>query len=103
MDFSLTPEQRMFQEAIARFAQEKLETYVKRMEETDDFPVEVFKLLGDLGYLGIHFPAEDGGSGADFMTFCLFIEEVSKASAATAGNVLLPPLMGSPPAYPAAT
>jgi alkylation response protein AidB-like acyl-CoA dehydrogenase len=36
MDFSLTPEQRMFQEAIARFAQEKLETYVKRMEETDD-------------------------------------------------------------------
>lgn len=99
MDFSLTPEQQMFQEAIARFAQEKLETHVKEMEATDRFPVQVFKELGDLGYLGIHFPSEYGGSGADFTTFCIFIEEVSRVSAAIGVNVLLHTLMGSAPIF----
>lgn len=99
MDFSFTPEQLMFQEAIARFAKEKLEPYVKAMEATDRFPVEVFKMLGDLGYLGIHFPPEYGGSGADFTTFCIFIEEVCKVSAAIGVNVLLHTLMGSAPVF----
>ncbi len=99
MDFSLTPEQLMFQEAIVRFAQEELESYVKAMEATDRFPVEAFKKLGDLGYLGIHFPPEYGGSGADFTTFCIFIEEVCKVSAAIGVNVLLHTLMGSAPIF----
>jgi alkylation response protein AidB-like acyl-CoA dehydrogenase len=99
MDFSLTPEQAMFQEAIGRFAKEKLETYVKAMEATDRFPVEVFKILGELGYLGVHFPLEYGGSGADFTTFCLFIEEVSRVSPAIGVNVLLHTLMGSAPIF----
>jgi len=99
MDFSLTPEQKMFQEAVARFAKEKLEPYVKTMESTDRFPVEVFKVLGELGYLGVHFPPEYGGSGADFTTFCIFIEEVSKVSPAIGVNVLLHTLMGSAPVF----
>jgi alkylation response protein AidB-like acyl-CoA dehydrogenase len=89
----------MFQEAIARFAKEKLEPYVKTMEATDRFPVEIFKVLGELGYLGVHFPVEYGGSGADFTTFCIFIEEVSKVSAAIGVNVLLHTLMGSAPIF----
>lgn len=99
MDFGLTPEQQMFQEAVARFAQEKLESYVAAMEATDRFPVEVFKELGNLGYLGVHFPAEYGGSGADFTTFCIFIEEICKVSAAIGVNVLLHTLMGSAPIF----
>ena len=99
MDFSLTPEQLMFQETIARFTKEELEPYIKTMEATDRFPVEIFKKLGDLGYLGIHFPPEYGGSGADFTTFCIFIEEVSKVSAAIGVNVLLHTLMASAPVF----
>lgn len=99
MDFRLTPEQMMFQQAIARFAAEELEPYVKVMEVTDRFPVEVFKKLGALGYLGIHFPPECAGSGADFTTFCIFIEEVCKVSAAIGVNVLLHTLMASAPVY----
>jgi len=99
MDFSLTPEQLMFQDTIARFAKERLEPYVKGMEATDRFPVEVFKMLGDLGCLGVHFPPDYGGSGADFTTFCILIEEVSKVSAAIGVNVLLHTLMGSAPIF----
>lgn len=99
MDFQFTPEQVMFQEAIARFAREEIEPYVNGMEQTDRFPVEVFKKLGDLGYLGIHFPPEYGGSGADFTTFCICIEEVCKVSAAIGVNVLLHTLMGSAPVF----
>jgi len=99
MDFSFTVEQRMFREAVARFAREELERYVPQMEETDRFPVDVFKKLGDLGYMGIHFPPEYGGSGADFTTFCIFMEEICKVSAAIGVNVLLHTLMGSAPIF----
>lgn len=99
MDFGLTSEQLMFRDAVARFATEELEVYVPQMEETDRFPVQVFRKLGDLGYLGVHFPLEYGGSGADFTTFCIFMQEVCKVSAAIGVNVLLHTLMGSAPVY----
>ena len=99
MDYRFTAEPRMFREAVARFAREQLERYVPQMEETDRFPVDVFKKLGDLGYMGIHFPPEYGGSGADFTTFCIFMEETCKVSAAIGVNVLLHTLMGSAPIF----
>ncbi|MFQ5856643.1 MAG: acyl-CoA dehydrogenase family protein [Anaerolineae bacterium] len=99
MDFNFTQEQLMFQEAVARFAVEELAPHIPQMEETDRFPVEVFAKLGDLGYLGIHFPPEYGGAGADFTTFCIFMEEICKVSAAIGVNVLLHTLMGSAPVF----
>ncbi|MBF8279192.1 MAG: acyl-CoA dehydrogenase domain protein [candidate division NC10 bacterium] len=99
MDFSFTPEQLMFREAVSRFAKKELEPYVKGMEATDRFPVEVFKKLGDLGYLGVHFPSEWGGADADFISFCIVIEEICYVSAAIGINVLLHSLMASTPIY----
>jgi alkylation response protein AidB-like acyl-CoA dehydrogenase len=99
MDFILTPEQVMFKNAVSHFAKKELEPYVKGMEATDRFPVEVFKKLGDLGYLGVHFPSEWGGADADFSSFCIVIEEICRVSAAIGVNVLLHSLMGSAPIY----
>jgi alkylation response protein AidB-like acyl-CoA dehydrogenase len=89
----------MFREAVARFAQEELSKYVKPMEETDKFPLEVFRSLGEMGFLGAHFPEEYGGAGADFTSFCIFIEEVGRVSAAIAVNALLHTLMGAAPIF----
>ncbi|MBI4841449.1 MAG: acyl-CoA dehydrogenase family protein [candidate division NC10 bacterium] len=89
----------MFREAVARFAQEELARHVKPMEATDKFPVEVFPSLGQMGFLGAHFPEEHGGAGADFTSFCIFIEEVGRVSAAIAVNVLLHTLMGAAPIF----
>jgi alkylation response protein AidB-like acyl-CoA dehydrogenase len=67
------------------------------MEETDKFPVEIFRALGKMGFLGAHFPEQYGGAGGDFTSFCIFIEEVGRVSAAIAVNVLLHTLMGAAP------
>ncbi|HSD51369.1 MAG TPA: acyl-CoA dehydrogenase family protein [Candidatus Methylomirabilis sp.] len=99
MDFRPNPEHVMFREAVARFAQEELSKYVKPMEETDKFPLEVFRSLGQMGFLGAHFPEEYGGAGADFSSFCIFIEEVGRVSAAIAVNALLHTLMGAAPIF----
>jgi alkylation response protein AidB-like acyl-CoA dehydrogenase len=99
MDFRPSQEHVMFREAVSRFAQEELSKYVKPMEETDKFPLEVFRSLGQMGFLGAHFPEEHGGAGADFTSFCIFIEEVGRVSAAIAVNVLLHTLMGAAPIF----
>ncbi|MGE5849029.1 MAG: acyl-CoA dehydrogenase family protein [Candidatus Methylomirabilota bacterium] len=99
MDFRPSQEHVMFREAVSRFAQEGLSKYVKSMEETDKFPLEVFRSLGQMGFLGAHFPEEHGGADADFTSFCIFIEEVGRVSAAIAVNVLLHTLMGAAPIF----
>jgi alkylation response protein AidB-like acyl-CoA dehydrogenase len=99
MDLSLTPEQAMFRDAVSHFAKKELEPYVKEMEATDRFPVEVFRKLGELGYLGVHFPSEWGGADGDFVSYCIVIEEICRVSAAIGVNVLLHSLMGSAPIY----
>ena len=99
MDFRPSQEHEMFRQAVARFAQEELAKHVKPMEATDKFPVEVLRGLGEMGFLGAHFPEEYGGAGADFTNFCIFIEEVGRVSAAIAVNILLHALMGAAPIF----
>ncbi len=72
MDFRSSEAHEMFREAVSRFAQEELTKHVKPMEDTDKFPLEVFRSLGQMGFLGAHFPEEYGGAGADFTSFCIF-------------------------------
>jgi len=99
MDFRPSQEHEMFRQAVARFAREELARHVKPMEATDTFPVEIFRGLGEMGFLGAHFPEEYGGAGGDFTSFCIFIEEVARVSAAIAVNVLLHTLMGAAPIF----
>ena len=52
MDFQPRQEHEMFRAAVARFACAELAKHVKSMEETDKFPVEIFRILGEMGFLG---------------------------------------------------
>lgn len=99
MDFRARQEHEMFRAAVARFARAELAKHVKTMEETDKFPVEIFPILGEMGFLGAQFPEGYGGAGADFTSFCIFVEEVGRVSAAIAVNVLLHTLMGAGPIF----
>jgi alkylation response protein AidB-like acyl-CoA dehydrogenase len=99
MDFRPKQEHEMFRGAVARFARAELAKHVRTMEETDRFPVEIFRKLGEMGFLGAQFPEEYGGAGADFASFCIFVEEVGRVSAAIAVNVLLHTLMGAGPIF----
>ena len=69
-----------------------------RAEELDQhgvFPHALFKRLGQLGYLGLRYPEEAGGQGADFATACVFYEEVAAGSMSLAAIAAMQSLMGT--------
>ncbi len=82
MDFELTEDQKMIKEAAREFASEKLAPKAQEFDEKEELPKELYKELADLGYLGMLMPEEYGGSGLDFISYILTMEEFSKACAA---------------------
>ncbi len=69
-----------------------------RAEELDQhgvFPEQLFRRLGELGYLGLRYPEEVGGQGADFVTACIFYEELAAGSLSLAAIAAMQSLMGT--------
>lgn len=87
MDFSLTEEQEMFRKTAREFAQKELEPLARQVDKSAEPPLENIKKLGELGYLGMTVPEEYGGIGADYLSYVLVMEELSKACASTSTAV----------------
>jgi alkylation response protein AidB-like acyl-CoA dehydrogenase len=77
----LTPEQREIRDLAARFADERIAPRAAAWDREHTFPREVFGALGDLGLMGVCVPEEHGGAGADFLSYVLVLEELSRADA----------------------
>lgn len=79
MEFAFTKEQLMFKKEVIRFARKEI---VPRVEENDlnhTFDFEAFRKMGEFGILGLHFPEEYGGGGADVVTTVLAGEALGEA------------------------
>jgi butyryl-CoA dehydrogenase len=78
MDLDLTPEQDAFRKVVREFAEAEIAPYAEEWDRDHVFPVDTVKSMGELGLFGLPFPEEYGGSGADFTTLCLAIEELGR-------------------------
>jgi butyryl-CoA dehydrogenase len=83
MDFSLTDEQRMIKEMASDFATEVLAPAASIIDQTEEYPFENCREMGELGLMGIEVPEEFGGTGADTVSYVVALEEISKACGAT--------------------
>ncbi len=81
MDFNLTEEQLMVQQAARDFAQNELLPGVIERDEKQIFPVEQVKKMGELGFMGMMVDPKYGGSGLDTISYVLAMEEISKVDA----------------------
>jgi alkylation response protein AidB-like acyl-CoA dehydrogenase len=81
MDFELSPEQREVQALAHEFAQAEIEPHATAWDREHRFPRELFAKLADLGLMGVCVPDEYGGAGADFLSYVLVLEELSRADA----------------------
>tara|TARA_R110000868_G_scaffold126481_8_gene333617 strand:+ start:8355 stop:9497 length:1143 start_codon:yes stop_codon:yes gene_type:complete len=81
MDFTLSEEQLMIQQAARDFAQNELLPGVIERDEEQKFPKEQIKKLGELGFLGMMVDPKYGGSGLDTMSYVIAMEELSKIDA----------------------
>ena len=81
MDLSLTPEQREIQALAREFADTEIAPHAAAWDRDRRFPAEVLAKLGELGLMGVCVPEELGGAGADFLSYILVLEELSRADA----------------------
>jgi alkylation response protein AidB-like acyl-CoA dehydrogenase len=79
MDFSFTREQLMFKKEVIRFAKKEIVPRVQEHDLKEAFDFESFRKMGDFGLLGLHFPTEYGGEGADVVTTVLAGEALGEA------------------------
>ena len=80
MDFTLTEEHKMIRDAARDFAQTELLPAVIERDETQTFPSEQIKKLGELGFLGMMVDPKYGGAGMDTISYVLAMEEISKVN-----------------------
>jgi alkylation response protein AidB-like acyl-CoA dehydrogenase len=81
VDFSLTAEQREIQSLAREFGAAEIEPYAADWDRAHSLPRELLGKLGDLGLMGVCVPEELGGAGADFLSYILVLEELSRADA----------------------
>lgn len=87
MDFELTQHQQLIRDRVRDFARSEIIPYATQIDAQDQFPREIVTRMGEQGLMGIPIPTEWGGSGADFLSYMITIEEISYASA-TLGVIL---------------
>lgn len=83
MNFELTEQQRMIQQAARDFAAKELAPFAAEWDRDEHFPAEQVKKLGELGFLGMNVPEQYGGAGFDMVSYVLAMEEISAACAST--------------------
>lgn len=85
MDFQLTEEQKMLKETVAKFVDRDVIPRAPQIDEEERFPEESFRSMALMGFYGMTIPEAYGGSGADFLSCVLVMEELMRGCAAT-GN-----------------
>ncbi|MCP5049414.1 MAG: acyl-CoA dehydrogenase [bacterium] len=83
MDYLLTEEQQMMREMVSKFAKEEIGPVARENQEKHQFPTDVIKKAGELGLMGVPYPAEYGGAGMDYISYMIAIEEISRYCAST--------------------
>jgi butyryl-CoA dehydrogenase len=81
MEIQLSEEQLLLRDNVRRFAAEVVRPRAKEIDQTGEFPRAFFGQAGELGLTGVAVPEEYGGAGMDTLSYCLVIEEISRACA----------------------
>jgi hypothetical protein len=83
----LNENQAIIRDTIRDFTQKKIKPKVMEWDEAQEFPMEIFRELGDLGFMGVIFPEEYGGAGLGYTEFVVIIEEIGKIDPSIALSV----------------
>ena len=73
-------EHELVRQLAKQFAEEVIKPTAEEVDETGEFPMEIYHKMADAGFLGIKIPKEYGGSGGDHRSYAIVMEELAKAS-----------------------
>ena len=95
----LTEEHHAIREAIRDFATREIAPKAHEVDQEARFPIETFKELGKLGYLGLPIGSEYGGAGADYRSYVIAVEEIGRACGSTGLSYAAHVSLGTNPIY----
>jgi len=84
MDFQLTEEHVLIKNMVRDFAEKEIAPRAEEIDATDQFPLDIFKRMGELGLLGIPFAEAYGGAGGDYLSLLIALEEIARVSGSMA-------------------
>jgi short-chain 2-methylacyl-CoA dehydrogenase len=99
MDFELSDEQRAIQHLVRDFADGEVRPVAEELDREKRFPYEIVEKLGKLGLMGIPYPEEYGGGGADNLCYAIAIEELTRVDSSVAITVAAHTSLGTWPVY----
>ena len=99
MDFDLSPEQQAIRDTCRDFAREVVAPAAEELDRKHEFGYNIVRQMGELGLFGLPFSEEVGGAGADFLSLCIAIEEISRADAGVGITLEAAACLGSSPIY----
>ncbi len=99
MNFDLSDEQRLLRDTVREFAQAEIAPVAGELDRTKAFPYEIVKKLGDLGLMGIPFPPEYGGGGADTLSYALAVEELARVDSSVCITMAAHTSLGTMPIW----
>jgi len=95
MVLHLTDEQIAIRNTFARFTDEQIIPNAEAIDVAHEYPRDIVKQLADLGFVGMRYPEEVGGSNVDLVTFCLCVEQIARGSMSVAGCISMQSMMGT--------
>src|SRR3954454_16449270 len=99
MNFDLTDEQKNIQRLARDFAQNEGKPVAEELDRTKTFPYEIVAKLAELGLMGMPFPEQYGGAGADNLSYALALEELGRIDSSVAITVAAHTSLGTWPIY----
>jgi short/branched chain acyl-CoA dehydrogenase len=99
VDFELTDEQRLLRDTVRDFARAEVAPVAEELDRTKSFPYEIVAKMGALGLMGIPFPEEYGGGGADTLSYALAVEELARVDSSVCITMAAHTSLGTMPIH----
>lgn len=99
MDFTLNDEQIAIRDTCREFAEQEIKPLAEEIDATGTFPYALIRKMGEIGLLGLPFPEKYGGAGADFLSYCIALEEISRGDASVGITMEAHTSLGASPFY----
>jgi alkylation response protein AidB-like acyl-CoA dehydrogenase len=99
MDFELSDEQRLLRDTVREFARAEVAPVAEELDREKRFPYEIVEKMGGLGLMGIPFPQEYGGGGADTLSYVLAVEELARIDSSVCITMAAHISLGTMPIY----
>jgi short/branched chain acyl-CoA dehydrogenase len=99
MDFDLSPDHDLIRRTVRDFAEQEVAPVAEELDREKRFPYEIVAKLGELGLMGIPFPEEYGGAGADSLAYAIAVEELTRVDSSVAITMCAHTSLGTQPIY----